>query len=121
MAPPWLIASRALTAMLTIASSSSLTSTRTGHTSGRIVVTIFDDAPSTLPGSVRVASTRLARLTTVGLQALPAGEGQQLARKSCAALRGKLDRFRRAQSLRISADPLFEHVGCSRSRPSAGC
>ena len=66
--PPWPMASRAFTAILTIASSSSLRSTRTGQTSGRIVVTYLTVPPSRLLRIGRAASITSLRCTTVGLR-----------------------------------------------------
>ena len=43
-----------------------------------------------------------------GIEALPARERKQLARQGCAALRGKLDSFRRMLSFRIVGKSLLD-------------
>ena len=99
--PPFGMASRALTAMLTMASSSSARSTFTGQTLGFALLVVddvaaqrtFDHRPHVADAGVQIDHGRG--------QVLAAGEGQQLPGQAFAALGRGLDGLDRARQFRV--------------------
>ena len=108
--PPCGIASRALTAMLTSASSNSATSTSTGQMSAGMSTTNAMLPRSELPSMARMASIRCCEIDRHRIERLAAREGQELAREALAAPRRRQDGLDPLQRLRLG-QPAAQHFG----------
>ena len=95
--PPSGIASRALTAMLTSASSNSATSASTGHRSSGSSMASVMLPRSELLSIGRISCTRCAQVDRHRIERLAPREGQELAGQALAAPGGAHDRLDRAQ------------------------
>ena len=99
------MASRAFTAMLTSAVSNWLTSASTKQRSQAMSVTIWMREPTMVRSMSATARTRSAHVEHLGLERLPAREGQQLARELGGAVHRVRDR------VDVAPPPLLGQVG----------